>query len=340
MLAGGVALTPAYASYNKQQLAITKLAIKSVARLTKIAHWAERQFDFEVFFLFFARFLFVSCLFCCLCCLLVVSGLRLCIRDVVVAHCPACGLCPVITKLFKWNVCAGHYIIGLDYCIFLRCFVCSLSLSAFSVLFLCWLRPEMRKFCTPKTEKIYENYCGNELTSLFPFIHFRSSMAIVKNVFQSIPLEAAALQPKPEPEPHPEPSHVIIILALRYAHPLAMVAFLPHWICISFVVFCLSNNNCRFINANVTLCRIECDFNSQNFYSTSMKLLNKNKYRKLSHWSACLPKNFTVVKVFELSYNKNDAVLNCEILFHYNKMIPLQIISFLIVRFVQFIGKK
>lgn len=86
----------------------------------------------------------------------------------------------------------------------------------------------MRKFCTPKTEKIYENYCGNELTSLFPFIHFRSSMAIVKNVFQSIPLEAAALQPEPEPEPHPEPSHVIIIVALRYAHPLAMVAFLPH----------------------------------------------------------------------------------------------------------------
>lgn len=59
MLAGGVALTPTYASYNKQQLAITKLAIKSVARLTKIAHWAERQFDFEVFF-----FVFRSVSFC------------------------------------------------------------------------------------------------------------------------------------------------------------------------------------------------------------------------------------------------------------------------------------
>lgn len=84
----------------------------------------------------------------------------------------------------------------------------------------------MRKFCMPNTEKIYENYCGNKLTFLFPFIHFRSSMAIAKNVFQSISLEAAALQP--EPEPVQEPSHVIIILALRFAHPLAMVAFLPH----------------------------------------------------------------------------------------------------------------
>lgn len=67
MLAGGVALTPTYASYNKQQLAITKLAIKSVARLTKIAHWAERQFDFEVFFFVFRSvsfcFLFASFLF-------------------------------------------------------------------------------------------------------------------------------------------------------------------------------------------------------------------------------------------------------------------------------------
>lgn len=86
----------------------------------------------------------------------------------------------------------------------------------------------------PKTEKIYENYCGNEFASLFPFIHFRSSMAIAKNVFQSISLEAAAPQPEPkpetepEPEIEPEPSCVIIILALFYAHPLAIVTFLAH----------------------------------------------------------------------------------------------------------------
>lgn len=86
----------------------------------------------------------------------------------------------------------------------------------------------------PKTEKIYENYCGNEFASLFPFIHFRSSMAISKNVFQSISLEAAAPQPETEPKPEtepeiePEPSCVIIILALFYAHPLAMVTFSPH----------------------------------------------------------------------------------------------------------------
>lgn len=88
----------------------------------------------------------------------------------------------------------------------------------------------------PKAEKIYENYCGNEFASLFPFIHFRSSMAIAKNVFQSISLQAAALQPETEPETEPEiesetepePSCVIIILALFYAHPLAMVAFSPH----------------------------------------------------------------------------------------------------------------
>lgn len=52
-------------------------------------------------------------------------------------------------------------------------------------------------------------------------------MAIAKNVFQSISLEAAALQPEPKPETEPEPSCVIIILALFYAHPLAMVAFCP-----------------------------------------------------------------------------------------------------------------
>lgn len=148
MLAGGVALTPTYASYNKQQLAITKLAIKSVARLTKIAHWAERQFDFEVFFfLFFARFLFVFflllfCLlflFCCRCCLLVVSGLRLCIRDVVVA----CRLSGMWTVPGDYEViqmkCLRrplHHRPGLDYCIFLRCFVVSLlSLCIFSFIF-------------------------------------------------------------------------------------------------------------------------------------------------------------------------------------------------------------
>lgn len=250
MLAGGVALTPTYASYNKQQLAITKLAIKSVARLTKIAHWAERQFDFEVFFfLFFARFLFVFflllfCLlflFCCRCCLLVVSGLRLCIRDVVVA----CRLSGMRTVPGDYEViqmkCLRrplHHRPGLlHFSSMFRCFA-SFPLH-FQFYFLCWLRPEMRKFCMPKTEKIYENYCGNGFASLFPFIHFRSSMAIAKNVFQSISLEAAAPQPETEPKPEtePEPSCVIIILALFYAHPLAMVTFSPHWICIWFGCF-------------------------------------------------------------------------------------------------------
>lgn len=312
-----MALTPTYASYNKQQLAITKLAIKSVARLTKIAHWAERQFDFQVFFfcLSLGFFLFSFCFFSvCCCCLLVVSGLRLCIRDVPVA----CRLSTVrhaararwlrsySNEMFAPAITSSARTTAFFFVVSLFCCFASFPLH-FRFYFLCWLRPEMRKFCMPKAEKIYENYCGNEFASLslFPFIHFRSSMAIAKNVFQSISLEAAALQPETEPEP--EPSCVIIILALFYAHPLAMVAFSPHWICIWFVVFCLSNNNCRFINANVALCRIECDFNSPNFYSASMELSNKNKYQKLSHWIS------TVVKA--LIKSDNDSEINSEILF-------------------------
>lgn len=90
------------------------------------------------------------------------------------------------------------------------------------------IAPRNAEILYAEAEKIYENYCGNEFASLFPFIHFRSSMAIAKNVFQSISLEAAALQPETETEPKLEPSCVIIILALFHAHPLAMVAFSPH----------------------------------------------------------------------------------------------------------------
>lgn len=110
------------------KLAITKLAIKSVARLTKIAHWAERQFDFVFFslFLVFFAFLFLRCLFA------VVFGSQ-------VAH-TRCRLAVRYSSHARWlrsysneMFAPAHYIIGLNYCIFQSSFLYSIFHFPFSI---------------------------------------------------------------------------------------------------------------------------------------------------------------------------------------------------------------
>lgn len=163
MLAGGVALTPTYASYNKQQLAITKLAIKSVARLTKIAHWAERQFDFEVFFFVFRSvsfcFLFASFLFAVSVLLPLLSACSFG-TQVVQTRCRrrlstvrradrARWLRSYSNEMFAPVITSSARPGLLHFSSMFRCFA-SFPLH-FQFYFLCWLRPEMRKFCMPKT---------------------------------------------------------------------------------------------------------------------------------------------------------------------------------------------
>jgi len=148
------------------------------------------------------------------------TRLRLLIRRV--CHDPGCRstVCepsPVITKLFKWNVCAGHYIIGPGLLHFFLVFLLPLILFSIFLFF--------SFFCVLIAHKKCGNFVCRKLENLwkllwqrisFPsFIHFRLWMAIAKICSKQL-LHIHLV-------PASVPSRIIIWLFFRYPHPLRAI---------------------------------------------------------------------------------------------------------------------